>query len=208
VWVGVDISAAMLNVAVARDVEGDLLLRDAGEEMPFRAGVFDGAISVSAIQWLCNVDKTGHDPRRRLSTFFDGLYRVLRKGAKAALQFYPESPAQLELITASAMRAGFSGGLIVDFPNSAKAKKYFLCLTAGPPNSARTQPKALGTEEAAEQGATVKNARRQRPGRRRTGAEKLNVKNWIAKKKDRQRRQGREVRPDSKYSGKKRSKKF
>lgn len=57
VWVGMDISQAMLNVAVARDVEGDLLLRDAGEELPFRAGSFDGAISVSAIQWLCNVDQ-------------------------------------------------------------------------------------------------------------------------------------------------------
>ena len=32
---------------------------------------------------------------------------------------------QLELITAQAMKAGFTGGLVVDYPNSTKAKKYF-----------------------------------------------------------------------------------
>lgn len=35
------------------------------------------------------------------------------------------------MITSSAMRNGFTGGLIVDFPNSKKAKKYFLFLMAG-----------------------------------------------------------------------------
>jgi hypothetical protein len=31
---------------------------------------------------------------------------------------------KLELITNQAMRAGFTGGVVVDFPNSTKAKKY------------------------------------------------------------------------------------
>ena len=35
------------------------------------------------------------------------------------------------MITSAAMRNGFTGGLIVDFPNSKKAKKYFLFLMAG-----------------------------------------------------------------------------
>ena len=35
------------------------------------------------------------------------------------------------MITSSAMRNGFTGGLIVDFPNGKKAKKYFLFLMAG-----------------------------------------------------------------------------
>ena len=51
---GFDISKAMLEVAASRDVEGDLCLLDMGHGMPLRAGVFDGAISISAIQWLCN----------------------------------------------------------------------------------------------------------------------------------------------------------
>jgi 18S rRNA (guanine1575-N7)-methyltransferase len=35
------------------------------------------------------------------------------------------------MITSIAMKNGFTGGLIVDFPNSKKAKKYFLFLMAG-----------------------------------------------------------------------------
>ncbi len=53
------------------------------------------------------------------------------KGARCAFQFYPSSPQQVEMITSAAMKNGFTGGLIVDFPNSKKAKKYFLFLMAG-----------------------------------------------------------------------------
>lgn len=45
-----DISKSMLDVAVEREVEGDLVLGDLGEGLPFRAGAFDGAISISALQ--------------------------------------------------------------------------------------------------------------------------------------------------------------
>ena len=39
------------------------------------------------------------------------------------------------MIASSALRVGFSGGLVVDYPNSTRAKKYFLVLAAGPPDS-------------------------------------------------------------------------
>eukprot|EP00879_Flechtneria_rotunda_P003249 GHRR01003473.1.p2 GENE.GHRR01003473.1~~GHRR01003473.1.p2 ORF type:complete len:126 (+),score=40.81 GHRR01003473.1:2317-2694(+) len=48
-WVGLDISAAMLGVAIQREAEGDLLLSDMGQGLPLRQGVFDGAISKSAV---------------------------------------------------------------------------------------------------------------------------------------------------------------
>ena len=38
-------------------------------------------------------------------------------------QFYPENPDQMQLVTTYAMKAGFGGGVVVDFPNSSKAKK-------------------------------------------------------------------------------------
>ena len=62
-WVGFDISPAMLDVAVEREVAGDVCLHDMGHGMPLRPGTFDGAISISAVQWLCNADKTSHEPR-------------------------------------------------------------------------------------------------------------------------------------------------
>ena len=89
----------MLDVAVERGVEGDLLLGDMGEGLPFRAGIFDGAISISAVQWLCNADKKVHNPIKRLYTLFSTLYSVLRRGAKAVIQVYPENAEQMELIT-------------------------------------------------------------------------------------------------------------
>lgn len=43
------------------------------------------------------------------------------------------------------MKAGFYGGLVVDYPNSTKAKKFFLVLMTG---GNMPLPKALGTSEA------------------------------------------------------------
>ena len=89
---------------------GDALRCDMGQGFGFRAGSFDGAVSVSALQWLCYSDRKGHRSGARLEAFFSALYRALRRGARAALQFYPESESQLELITTSALRCGFTGG--------------------------------------------------------------------------------------------------
>jgi hypothetical protein len=57
-----------------------------GQGVHYRAGVFDGAISISAVQWLCNADKKGHSPPKRLYQFFKTLYSTLRHGARAVLQ--------------------------------------------------------------------------------------------------------------------------
>ena len=60
--------------------------------MAFRRGMFDGAVSISAVQWLCYATKQGDAPAKRLSKFFRGLFAVLAGGARAVLQFYPEQP--------------------------------------------------------------------------------------------------------------------
>ncbi len=157
-----DISEAMLEVGLDREAEGDMCLQDLGQGLPLRPGSFDGAISISAVQWLCNADSAGADPRRRMRRFFESLYASLTRGGRAVLQarcqnaphssslcspwgrsclpnphmdraarscvlhlpqIYPESPAQAEMLTSAAMRAGFTGGLVVDFPHSTRAKK-------------------------------------------------------------------------------------
>lgn len=66
-----------LDVAVERETEGDLVLSDMGQGVPFKAGSFDGAISVSAVQWLFNADKKSHQPIKRLYKFFSTLYAAL-----------------------------------------------------------------------------------------------------------------------------------
>lgn len=206
-WVGLDISTSMLDIAVEREVEGDLFVSDMGQGGFFRPGTFDGVMSISALQWLCNADKKSHNPPKRLYKFFCTLYSSLRRGGRAVFQFYPENSLQLELITAQAMKAGFTGGLVVDYPNSTRAKKMFLCLFAGMTNA--QLPKALGTEgnRRGIQTEVAFSDGRQRHKRGR-GKSIKKSRDWIREKKERRKRQGRDVRPDSKFTGRKRSNKF
>jgi 18S rRNA (guanine1575-N7)-methyltransferase len=132
----------------------------------------------------------------------------------------------MTLITEGAMKCGFSGGLVVDYPNSTKAKKYYLCLYAGEPTH-YTAPKALdGTEgmedeagaasalEAPERRTVLfsrkdPHAGRNNLGKRADGSRpSVKSREWIQNKKERQRRQGKEVVHDSKYTGRKRKPKF
>lgn len=219
-WVGTDISPAMLDVAREREVEGDLLLGDMGQGLPLRTGCFDGAISISALQWLCNADRAGHEPRARLRAFFSSLYRALTRGSRAVLQIYPENATQAEMMVAAAMKAGFSGGLVVDYPHSTRAKKFFLVLMVGP--SMVSMPQAKGTEAGAEPlsdedmedaDGAVRNEARQRGKRGRgkkqqkgSGAQ-LKTKSWILKKKAQMRQKGYTSIPvDTKYTGRRRKK--
>lgn len=128
---------------------------------------------VIILQWLCNADKSSHNPRLRLKyvlqisprllritcmpawnidrwiwftnetpiywscsffiflillnyfsfcsnhsrAFFESLYKCLARGARAVLQVYPENVHQRELILGFAMRSGFAGGVVVDYPH-------------------------------------------------------------------------------------------
>nr|CAI5862777.1 unnamed protein product [Callosobruchus analis] len=201
-WIGMDISKAMLDVALEREVEGDLVLSDMGQGCPFKAGTFDGAISISALQWLCNADKKHHNPVKRLYQFFSTLYACLSRVARAVLQFYPENGDQMELITAQAMKAGFYGGIVVDYPNSTKAKKFFLVLMTG---GNMPLPKALGTDEDSQGGCAKKYTAKRERLKQQRGKSLKKGRNWILEKKERRRKQGKDVRPDSKYTGRKRS---
>ena len=203
-WVGVDISEAMINVAKERKRDEDLedlqiVQSDLGSGLPFKPGSFDGAISISALQWLCNADKKQHSPAKRLLKLFSTLYTCLTRDGRAVFQFYPESPQQVELINQQALKAGFVGGLVVDNPESTKAKKFFLVLSCGA--SKFKLPKPI--DEAAEQRKQIRNEKREKI----KDARKNGVKSreWILKKKERRRRQGQETRPDTKYTGRKRS---
>uniref|UniRef100_A0ACD5VVU3 Uncharacterized protein n=1 Tax=Avena sativa TaxID=4498 RepID=A0ACD5VVU3_AVESA len=145
-WIGYDISESMLDVALERETEGDLLLADMGEGLGLRPGVIDGAISISAVQWLCNADKSSHEPRLRLKAFFGSLYRCLARGARAILQFYADNVKQTEMLVSFAMNAGFAGGVVVDWPHSSKARKSYLVLTCGAPSVHTSLPKAKGQD--------------------------------------------------------------
>jgi 18S rRNA (guanine1575-N7)-methyltransferase len=208
-WVGLDISPAMLNIAAERDCNGDLFLQDAGQGVGYRPGVFDGAIGISSLQWLCNSDYKHQNPRRRLIRFFTTLYGALAHGARAIFQYYPESSHQTELITSCAMLAGFTGGLVVDYPNSAKRKKYFLCLMVGRNAGANELPSGPADNK---DDCKVSVGQRDRSfsTRNRQSIKRRAVKDrdWVLRKKESRRKKGEVVPMDSKFTARKRKPRF
>lgn len=145
-WIGLDVSADMLAASRKPGKPCDQLCHDMGEGLPFRRRLYDGAISISAVQWLCVATQSAHRPKERLQNFFRGLRRCLVPGARAVLQLYPEDPAQLELIRSAAIDAEFGGALVADFPMSENSKKYFLVLTSP---SLTAEQQAAGAARAA-----------------------------------------------------------
>jgi 18S rRNA (guanine1575-N7)-methyltransferase len=191
-------------------------------------------VSISALQWLCNADKSSHNPVRRLRLFFQTLYNCLTRNARAVFQFYPENSEQLNLITSTAMRCGFNGGILVDFPNSTKARKVFLVIYTGQPpkkqmrartgdsdddsdddvdmlsssssssSSKKKRPTSAMFESQRGEAPSERNARR----RRAKGRAPIKGRDWVIAKKERRRRQGRPVKADSKYTARKRPSAF
>lgn len=124
-------------------------------------------------------DRQGADPRSRIRRFFETLYSCLTRGGRAVLQIYPANSTQAEMLTSAAMRAGFSGGLVVDFPHSTRAKKYFLVLMVGG-SSAMPAPKGMSGEESDEDAETVAVAGRQQSKRRRVGSAAVGVSSLVS----------------------------
>lgn len=191
-WVGIDISESMLKIAKQNEVKGDLLNIDIGQGFAFRPGTFDYAISVSAIQWLCIAEKSNYNPIKRLKNFFSSLYKCLVIGARCCFQFYPDNPEQIDMITKAALESGFTGGVVVDFPHSSKAKKYYLFLQAGYTKESieevmKNVPKLEGDDEKKDEQVDYIQKRR-KSKREKYHQSRYKGKEWVMKKKDRQRK--------------------
>ncbi|KAI1074425.1 S-adenosyl-L-methionine-dependent methyltransferase [Whalleya microplaca] len=199
-WVGMDVAASMLDVALQRDVEGDLMLADIGQGVPFRAGSFDAAISISAIQWLCNAESSDVSPAGRLSRFFNGLYASLKRGGRAVCQFYPKNDEQKKMITSAAVKAGFGAGLLEDDPETKNVKVY-LVLTVGGGAVDAGGGDITGVVKGMENVDVMDARRRAQTGK---GEIKKGTKAWIIKKKEQMERKGKVVKATSKYTGRKR----
>ena len=207
-WIGIDISTSMLEVAKENEAEGDLIHLDIGQGFCFRPGSFDYAISVSALQWLCIAEKASYNVNKRLKSFFVSLYKCLAIGARCAFQFYPANPEQINIITKAALENGFTGGVVVDFPHSTKKEKYYLFLQAGFTKESiedvmKAIPKNDIDEDEKEEKVDVIKERRKLK-RQKYHESRYKSKEWILKKKDRQRKQGKDVRPDTKFTGRRR----
>lgn len=193
------------DIRAVHEPTGDLLHHDMGTGLPFRPATFDACISISALQWLCYSNATNQNPRKRLQRFFSSLYTVLKRGGRAVLQFYPETAEQAVLISETATQVGFAGGVVVDYPNSAKAKKHYLVLSfdRGAAKAVKEQQATSGQVHVADVASSSKKGP---PIRKKKGS--IKTKEWILHKKETQRKKGKAVRPDSKYTARRRRGKF
>ncbi len=206
IWVGMDISPSMLDIALQReDVEGDLFLADMGQGVPFRAGAFDAAVSISAVQWLCNAESSGVSPEGRLRRFFDGLYASLKRGGRAVLQFYPKNEAQRTMISKAAIRAGFGAGILEDDGGTKNVKTYLVLSVGGGDITERVR----GMEDVdIEDGRRVRDAKMAQQKGARNGVDRRGSKAWVMQKKEKMKGKGKVVKSDSKYTGRRRGPKF
>ncbi|EPE28055.1 S-adenosyl-L-methionine-dependent methyltransferase [Glarea lozoyensis ATCC 20868] len=204
-WVGMDIAASMLDIALQRDVEGDLMLADIGQGVPFRAGSFDAAVSISAIQWLCNAESSEVSSTGRLTRFFNGLYASLKRGGRAVCQFYPKNDLQRTMISGAAIKAGFGAGILEDDPGTKNAKLY-LVLTVGGSTEEGAGGDITGVVRGMED-VDVVDARRKHKEKGRKDVKK-GSKAWIMNKKEQMERKGKVVKNSSKYTGRKRKIQF
>ena len=100
----------------------------------------------------------------------------------------------------------------MDYPHSTRAKKYYLCLMCGD-GSMEMAPGLDGADaemeeaeaEAEKSAPTIRVLRAHRPKRRRRDEKPaFKSREWVAAKKERQRKQGKAVRHESKYTARRR----
>lgn len=145
-FIGFDLSEDMLTIArFANQSVTDCVRSDMGHGFPTRSNLFSGAVSISALQWLCNSTSNNTDillendstirfnlktkQYQPLMRFFRSLREVLLPGAGAVCQLYPRNAMDCRVISNAAVLSGFpSATLIVDCPHNNKSKKLFLCL--------------------------------------------------------------------------------
>jgi len=198
IWCGMDISPSMLATGLDREVDGDLFLADMGSGIPFRAGTFDCAISISAIQWLCNADSSNVDPKKRLLRFFNTLFASLKRGGKFVAQFYPMNDDQIDSILSSAKVAGFQGGLVIDDIESKRNKKYYLVLSAGS-SSTNINLQGVTMDAPVEHESKASKKLKKKLESR---------KDYINRKKELMKKRGKTVANDSKFTARKRRPRF
>jgi 18S rRNA (guanine1575-N7)-methyltransferase len=199
-WIGMDISPSMLDVALQREVDGDLFLADIGQGVPFRPGAFDAAISISAIQWLCNAETSDVTAEGRLRRFFEGLYASLRRGGRAVCQFYPKNDTQRSMISGAAIKAGFGAGILEDDPGT-KSSKLYLVLTVG---GGGLPGDITGVVNGMDDVSVLDARRKAQEINNARGPPRKGDKAWIMNKKEQMAKKGKVVKSNSKFTGRKR----
>ena len=130
-----------------------------------------------------------------------------------------ETAEQAILISECAAKVGFAGGIVVDYPNSTKAKKHYLVLSfdrtyKAPQGLSDADGSLLGNKGST--GVRVDGVRGNKDvdkyGNKKAPKKKGKftgkTKEWIVHKKEIQKKKGKQTKTDSKYTARKRPTRF
>ncbi len=117
----IDSSEEMIKQAKKRGIK----VRKADmRKLPFKQEEFDGAVSISALQWLLQ----GENAKGNIKQATKELYRVLKNKAMAVIQFYPKTEKQALQTAKIFSRQGFKTKVVTDYPDEPKKRKVYLVL--------------------------------------------------------------------------------
>ena len=122
---GFDLDRKMVEAARKKGIDakiGNLT------KIPFEDSSFDCAISISALQWL-GAGKSEKEAAAEYLKCAKEFHRVMRKGARAVIQFYPKDEDEAVLTGKAFVKAGFAARLQIDSSDNPRKRKVFLVLS-------------------------------------------------------------------------------
>lgn len=123
--VGLDIISDFLYYYEIKDlnpVNADMCL------VPFKSNIFDGIISISALQWVFK-DYNDNEMKRNFINLITYFYSILRNNSRAVIQFYPKNDEiMISIGKMIAENTKFIGEYIIDNPQNPKKRRIFLVL--------------------------------------------------------------------------------
>jgi len=135
IFIGCDLSYQMLSCV--NYINNPLVQMDIFEPFPFRNQIFDGAISISVLQWAFSEESLAY---LKLCKLFKNLSNILSKNGRAVFQFYPNDLKEINLIFSVIQIMNFDSALVVSNPVSTRGKKLFLCLSKNCNSSGLNKP--------------------------------------------------------------------
>jgi SAM-dependent methyltransferase len=123
--IGIDICRPFLTFYHTPDIN---LLESDMRVLGFRDARFDLIISISAVQWIL-AEEIEKRRKKWLNDLANNCARLLRDDGQIIFQFYPKSDEKMhELGSAFNQTGQFTGGFLIDNPDSPKKRRIFLHL--------------------------------------------------------------------------------
>lgn len=129
--IGIDILSDMLIKAkTIKDcsVNGlnlDLILADI-KYLPLRYNSIDHLISVSSYNFILHEKKEQKEKEKIVNNTAKFLSQILKSNGRMVIEFYPNSPGELNLFISSFINNGFTGFMIKKHPKQRKGQTFLL----------------------------------------------------------------------------------